>query len=90
MFTKTQPGESLLSDNRKILQELSPEVREKFRKLGCEYEVYYPSKKYAEYNHWEGNISCDKAKVEEYLESQGYTWEWEAARDALRYVAVDG
>jgi len=80
-------GETILSDNRQIYKDLNPDVRDKFERLGVEYEVYYPSQENAVYNCWETNISTDKQQVEEYLGALGYTWEWTES-NALRYKKV--
>jgi len=80
-------GETTLADNRKIRQELDPKVVEKFDRLGVEYEVYYPSRETSCYNSWQGNISEDKAAVEEYLTALDYTFEW-TENEGLRYKKV--
>eukprot|EP00397_Hematodinium_sp_SG-2012_P033390 GEMP01035668.1.p1 GENE.GEMP01035668.1~~GEMP01035668.1.p1 ORF type:complete len:381 (+),score=77.75 GEMP01035668.1:54-1145(+) len=80
-------GETILSDNRAIYQQLDPEIREKFERLGVEYEVYYPSEENSKYNCWQKNIAYTKEQVEDYLGALGYTWEW-TDTNALRYKKV--
>lgn len=82
-----QGGEWPVGDNRAIYQKIRPEVREKFERLGVEYEVFYESKENARYNSWQQNIAEDKEQVEEYLEALGYKWTWDDT-GALRYTQV--
>jgi hypothetical protein len=47
-------GESGVTDARKVVQQLDPEVVEKFRKLGVKYRQYLPDRTNAHYVHWQG------------------------------------
>jgi len=77
-------GEWPVTDNRAVYNKLRPEVRDKFEKLGVEYEVFYESRANMKYNCWETNIAEDKQQVEDYLSALGYTWKWDES-NALRY-----
>lgn len=87
LFCESPPtigGEWPCTDNRAVYNALKSEVREKFERLGVEYEVFYESKENAKYNSWQQNIAEEKQQVEEYLSALGYTWTWDET-GALRY-----
>ncbi|XP_070568562.1 dapdiamide synthesis protein DdaC-like [Ptychodera flava] len=72
-------GESVITDGRKILPKLDPELVEKMRRLGIRYCRYLPSRKPGATLPWQQVFFTeDKADVNKYMDEYGMAYRWES------------
>ncbi|XP_077977822.1 dapdiamide synthesis protein DdaC-like [Glandiceps talaboti] len=70
-------GESVLCRNRDILPGLDPNLVQKLRKVGIQYQRHLPSHQPGNICSWQGAFFTeDKSDVERCLEEQGMTYHW--------------
>ncbi|XP_070568319.1 dapdiamide synthesis protein DdaC-like isoform X3 [Ptychodera flava] len=71
-------GESVITDGRKILPNLDPELIDKLRRLGVRYHRHLPTRKPGENLTWQQIFfTDDKADVDKYMDENGRAYRWE-------------
>ncbi|XP_064629153.1 uncharacterized protein LOC135488461 [Lineus longissimus] len=79
--TEAEPGcggENGLTDVRTVYDQLDPEVKEKFNRLGVRYWRYFPAESRPNYPSWRESLKVEtRAQVEEMVTKAGNSVSWD-------------